>query len=138
MGVGASEIAVESFAARETYQRVVLDALRSTSSTGPFASPPCPRRRAGGAAATRSPAARRCCKPLRRAPCGSRAICPHLSKLRWGWQQHQHQPDALAALVVAHEVLIHSLGQQVHIVSPLDVACRAREGTLPPPPAWMR
>ncbi|GCA97394.1 hypothetical protein NCCNTM_10290 [Mycolicibacterium sp. NCC-Tsukiji] len=53
------------------------------------------------------------------------------------WQAGQHQPDALAALVVAHDVLVHSAGRQVHIVSPLDVARRAREGTLPPPPAWM-
>ena len=35
------------------------------------------------------------------------------------------------------DVLSHSIGQQVHIVSPLDVARRAREGKLEPPPAWM-
>jgi hypothetical protein len=48
------------------------------------------------------------------------------------WQAGQHQPDALAALVVAHDVLVHSVGQQVHIASPLDVARRAREGRIPP------
>ena len=45
-----------------------------------------------------------------------------------------HQPDSLAALVVAHDVLDHGQGQQMHIVSPLDVARRAREGQLPPHP----
>jgi hypothetical protein len=48
------------------------------------------------------------------------------------------QPDALAAVVVAHDVLVHSAVAQVHFVSPLDVARRAREGKVPPPPAWMR
>ncbi len=51
------------------------------------------------------------------------------------WQAGQHQPDSLAALVVAHDVLVHSLGARVHIVSPLNVARRAREGQMPPPPA---
>jgi hypothetical protein len=47
------------------------------------------------------------------------------------------RPDALASMVVAHDVLVHSAGHQVHIVSPLDVARRAREGLFPPPPEWM-
>jgi hypothetical protein len=38
----------------------------------------------------------------------------------------QHQSDALAALVVAHDVLVHSAGAQMHTFSPLDVARRAR------------
>lgn len=50
------------------------------------------------------------------------------------WQAGQHHPDALAAVVVVHDVLVHSVGQQWHIVSPLDAARRAREGTMPPPP----
>jgi len=43
----------------------------------------------------------------------------------------------LAATVVAHDVLVHAIGQQWHFVSPLDVARRAREGLVPPPPSWM-
>lgn len=54
------------------------------------------------------------------------------------WQTGQHQPDALAALVVAHDVLVHSMSQAWGFVSPLDVARRVREGAMPPPPAWMR
>jgi hypothetical protein len=53
------------------------------------------------------------------------------------WQAGQHQPDALAALVVAHDVLIHSAGQLMHIVSPHDAERRFREGRGAQPPAWM-
>jgi hypothetical protein len=38
------------------------------------------------------------------------------------WQQGQHQPDALAALVVAHDVLVHSAGQRVTIAVPVAAA----------------
>lgn len=52
------------------------------------------------------------------------------------WQTGQHQPDCIAAAVIAHDVLTH--GGQMHVVNPLDIARRAREGRIPPPPAWMR
>jgi hypothetical protein len=39
--------------------------------------------------------------------------------------------------VLADAVLVHSAGHHVHVVSPLDAARRAREGRMPPPPAWM-
>jgi hypothetical protein len=55
-----------------------------------------------------------------------------------GWQSGQHQPDCLAALTVAYDVLVHSAAGQVHLVSPLDIEQRVREGRMPPPPAWMR
>ena len=55
------------------------------------------------------------------------------------WQAGQHQPDALAALVVAHDVLVHAVGRQMHIAIP-DLTARLgdRQGIRPPPPAWMR
>ena len=37
------------------------------------------------------------------------------------WQAGQHQPDALAALVVAYDVLVHSAGRQWSFASPLDL-----------------
>ncbi|MGO9157847.1 hypothetical protein [Mycobacterium sp.] len=43
------------------------------------------------------------------------------------WQAGQHQPDALAALVVAHDVLVHAARQQIRIVSPVDLERRVRE-----------
>ena len=68
---------------------------------------------------------------------GTTRIAGHLPDLEPAavtWQSGQHQPDALAALVVAHDVLVHSAGQQMYIVSPLDAARHAREGRMP----WMR
>jgi hypothetical protein len=46
------------------------------------------------------------------------------------WQNGQHQPDALAALVVAHDVLVHSLGQRVVFASRVDAERRFRERGL--------
>jgi phage terminase large subunit-like protein len=136
--VGASEIAVEGFAARETYQRVVKDALRRAKLHRPIKVttwPPKGSGRGGGDAMARSAAL------LQGLETGATRIAGHLPGLESAavtWQAGQHQPDSLAALVVAHDVLVHSVGQGMHIVSPLDVERRAREGKLPPPPVWMR
>ena len=52
---------------------------------------------------------------------------PELEEQAVTWQQGQHQPDALAALVVAHDVLVHSAGQQIVLVPPqLDVSLSDR------------
>jgi phage terminase large subunit-like protein len=136
--VGASEIAVEGFAARETYQRVVMNALRRAKLKRPITVttwPPKGSGRGGGDAIARSAGL------LQGLETGTTRIAGHLPDLEGAavnWQSGQHQPDSLAALVVAHDVLVHSVGHRVHIVSPLDVERRAREGKLPPPPAWMR
>lgn len=42
------------------------------------------------------------------------------------WQAGQHQPDALAALVIAHDILAHAVGQRVTFASPLDAERRMR------------
>jgi hypothetical protein len=136
--VGASEIAVEGFAARETYRRVVSEALRRSKLNRPIKVstwPPKGSGRGQGDAVARSSAL------LQALEVGTCRIAGHLADLEAAavtWQAGQHQPDALAAVVVAHDVLIHSAGQQWHIVSPLDVERRAREGLVPPPPPWMR
>ena len=54
------------------------------------------------------------------------------------WQSGQHQPDSLAATVVAHDVLVHSIGPQWGLSSPLDTERRAREGTITSIPAYLR
>lgn len=51
------------------------------------------------------------------------------------WQAGQHQPDCIATAVIAHDVLAHGVGA---VASPIDLARRAREGRMPPPPLWMR
>jgi hypothetical protein len=48
-----------------------------------------------------------------------------------------HQPDCIAAVVIAHDVLAHGAGY-LTVASPIDTARRAREGRMPPPPLWMR
>jgi hypothetical protein len=37
------------------------------------------------------------------------------------WQAGQHQPDGLAALVVAHDVLVHAARRRWSFASPLDL-----------------
>ena len=61
---------------------------------------------------------------------------PSLQRQAVQWQVGAHQPDCLAALTVAHDVLVHGAGG-VTIVSPLDVERRMRQGAVPQPPAWM-
>ncbi|MCA2321560.1 hypothetical protein JF732_14755 [Mycobacterium intracellulare] len=42
------------------------------------------------------------------------------------------------AAAVGFDVLARSAGAQLTVVSPLDLARRAREGTMPPPPTYLR
>lgn len=136
--VGASEIAVEGFSARETYRRVVNDALRRAKLNRPIKVttwPPKGSGRGGGDALARSAAL------LQGLEVGTTRIAGHLPALEQAavtWQAGQHQPDSLAAVVVAHDVLVHSIGKQWGFASPVDAARRAREGTITSIPAWMR
>jgi hypothetical protein len=71
---------------------------------------------------------------------GTTRIAGHLPDLEQAaitWQAGQHQPDALAATVVAHDVLVHSIGQRWGFASPLDSERRAREGNITSLPTWM-
>lgn len=132
MDVGASEIAVEGFAARETYRRVVNDALRRAKLNRPIRVstwPPKGSGRGGGDAIARSAAL------IQGLETGTTRIAGHLPGLEGvavTWQAGQHQPDALAALVVAHDVLVHAAGQQWGFASPIDAARRAHAGRMPP------
>lgn len=126
--VGASEIAVESFAARETYQRVVHDALRRYRLDRPIrvtAWPPKGSGRGGGDAMARSAAL------IQGLEVGTVRIAGHLPDLEAAavqWQAGQHQPDSLAALVVAHDVAVHSVGGRMTFANPLDAARRHGRG----------
>ena len=46
------------------------------------------------------------------------------------WQAGMHQPDARAAFVVAHDLLVHAAGQRWLFASPLEVERRFRERGL--------
>jgi hypothetical protein len=136
--VGASEIAIEGFAARETYVRVAKEALKRVKLNRPIrvtSWPPKGSGRGGGDAMARSGAL---LQGLETGTCRVAGHFPDFEDAAVTWQAAQHQPDQLAALVVAHDVLVHSSGQRVAIASPLDVERRMREGRMPPPPEWMR
>ena len=72
---------------------------------------------------------------------GTTRIAGHLPALEGAavnWQAGQHQPDALAALVVAHDVLVHCAGQQWSFSSPVDVERRMRAQLITSIPAYLR
>jgi hypothetical protein len=110
VAVGASEIAVEGFAARETYMRVVREALSRARVDRPIVVsswPPKGRSRVGDAVA-------RSASLLQGFEVGTVRIAGHLPEFEQaavGWQSGQHQPDSLAALVVAHDVLVSGAGR---------------------------
>lgn len=135
--VGASEISVEAFAARATYERLVREALSRTKTRRAVRVtgwPPKGSDRGKGDAETRSLGLM---AALETGRCRVAGFLPTFEAQATSWQSGQHQPDRVAAAVVAFDVLDHGRGAQMHIVSPLDVERRARRGEIPPPPAWM-
>jgi hypothetical protein len=135
--VGASEIAVEAFSARATYTRLVTEVLGRFRVDRPIRVtgwPPKGTDRGKGDAVARSTGLLAAMETGRARVAGN---LPDFEAQAVTWEAGQHQPDRVAAAVVAHDVLSHSIGAQWHFVSPIDVARRAREGTMPPPPAWM-
>ena len=97
--------------------------------------PPKGSGRGGGDALARSAAL------LQGLEVGTTRIAGHLPDLEQAavtWQAGQHQPDALAALVVAHDVLVHSIGQQWSFSSPLDTERRLRERPITSIPEYLR
>ncbi|WP_019969753.1 terminase large subunit domain-containing protein [Mycobacterium sp. 141] len=136
ISTGASEIAIESFAAGTTYRAVVADVIKRMRPDRPIrvtAWPPKGSGRGKGDAEARSAALR---QALEVGTCRVAGHLPSFESQAVAWQSGQHQPDSLAAAVVAHDVLTAGAGV-VHIVTPLDIARRQREGKLPPPPPWM-
>lgn len=127
LDVGASEISIEAYSARETYQRVAKDALKRYKIDRPIkvsAWPPKGSGRGGGDSIARSSAL------IQGFEVGTVLLAGHhleLEEAAVQWQQGQHQPDCLAALVVAHDVLIHAVGQIWNFVSPIDLEKRRRE-----------
>ncbi|OBK97750.1 hypothetical protein A5645_05610 [Mycobacterium asiaticum] len=136
--VGASEIAVEAFAARATYTRLVVEVLPKYRLNRPIRVtgwPPKGTDRGKGDAVARSTGL---LAALETGRCRVAGYLPDFEAQAVTWEAGQHQPDRVAAAVVAYDVLAHSMGQQWAIVSPLDIERRVREGKIGPPPAWMR
>lgn len=116
--VGASEIAVEGFAARATYVRVVQEAIARAKVTRPIkvsSWPPKGTDRGRGDAVARSAAL------IQGLEVGTVRLAgefPRFEEKAVTWQAGQHQPDSVAALVVAHDVLIHAAGQRWQLAGP--------------------
>lgn len=114
--VGASEIAVEGFAARETYTRVVKEAIARAKVNRPIrvtSWPPKGRPRVGDAIARSSAL-------LQAMEVGTFRLAGHFPDFEERavqWQSGQHQPDNLAAAVVAHDVLVHAAGAEWQIAT---------------------
>ncbi|BBY84703.1 terminase large subunit domain-containing protein [Mycolicibacterium tokaiense] len=136
--VGASEVAIEAFSARTTYTRLVTEALPGYALNRPVRVtgwPPKGTDRGKGDAVTRATGLLAALETGRARVAG---YLPEFEAQAVTWEAGQHQPDRVAAAVVAYDVLAHSIGGQVTIASPIDTIRRHREGRMPPPPAWMR
>lgn len=119
--VGASKIVVESFSARETYRQVLDGAITDAVPPHPIeivSWPPIGSGRGGGDSMVRSTAL------LAQLENGKTRLVGHFPT--WeakatGWNAGQHQPDGVAALVVAHDELVHSAGLEWDIAAPFEV-----------------
>ena len=119
--VGASQIAVEGYSARETYTRMVREAIEKARAGGRLrhaikvsAWPEKGRPRPGDAIARSGPL-------LQALETGAARLAgrfPELEAAAVIWQRGQHQPDELAAWVVGHDVLVNSIGQAWDIAVP--------------------
>ncbi|GAA1462690.1 terminase large subunit domain-containing protein [Williamsia maris] len=118
MEVGASEIAIEGFTTAETYLQVTRTALDRYMREHPDAQhrPRITPWRARGDSVARSSAL---LQGLETGTVRLAGSFPSLEDAAVLWQQGQHQPDQLAALVVAHDVLIHSAGVRVTLAAPM-------------------
>ncbi|MGO9157324.1 terminase large subunit domain-containing protein [Mycobacterium sp.] len=117
--VGASEIAVEAFAAGATYTRVVKEALSRYKLNRPIritAWPPRGSQRGRGDAMARAAAL---LQGLETGSCRLAGHLPDFEQAAVTWQAGQHCPDSLSALVVAFDTLVHSTGQQWSFAAPL-------------------
>lgn len=120
--VGASVIAVEGFTTAATYKTVVENAIRSVRPAHPIR---VVIWRAKGDAIARSSAL------LQGLETGTVRVVGELPGLEGAavlWQAGQHQPDSLAALVVAHDVAVRAAGSTMTVARPPLAALQRRIG----------
>lgn len=123
IAVGASQITVEGFAARETYTRIVKAVIARAIERGDLnrgitvtSWPPKGRPRVGDAIARSSALL----QALEVGTCRLAGHFPDFEAKAIAWQAGQHQPDNLAALVIGHDECVHSAGLEWDLSSPLD------------------
>lgn len=115
--LGAAEIAVEAFSSGTTYVRVVKEALARRNpgrfiQVSPWPPKGTPRR---GDAVARSATL---LQALEVGTCRIAGHLPALEEAAVHWQAGQHQPDSVAALVIAHDRLAQVAGHQIAFGAP--------------------
>ncbi|MGB0971178.1 MAG: hypothetical protein ACPGVG_09485 [Mycobacterium sp.] len=125
----ATQIAVEAFSAREGYLSVVRSALQRYQTPHPIIvtawRPP------GNVSAPLA----RSAKLIQSLEIGQCRIAGRLIELEdsmTGWHADRHQPDSLAALVVAFETLAPMVAQPITFASPLDITRRVSDRDVRP------
>ncbi len=127
---------METFTAREGYLSVLNTAMRRYRLPHPIrvsSWPPKGDKSGRGRGDTMA----RSAKLIQGLETGMVRIAGHLDSLEAQavtWQAGAHQPDCLAALVVAHDLLTH--GGVITVASPLDAERRMRRGGHHAP-SWM-
>lgn len=142
--VGASQIAVEGYSARETYSRMVKDAIERARIAGRLRHavrvttwPEKGKPRPGDALARSGPLL----QALETGTARLAGVFPKFEETAITWQAGQHQPDRLAAWVVGHDVLVSSAGQVWDIAGPPEPpagASRESAGSVTVLDDWMR
>lgn len=130
LDVGASEVVVEAFTARQGYLSVVRNALARHPAAHVMVSawPPKGQGNKGNSLA-------RSAKLVQGLETGTVRLVgslPGWETAATSWQGGEHQADCVAATVVAHDVL--SRGGGVYIADPVDAQRRALTSE---PPAWL-
>ncbi|CAN3128595.1 hypothetical protein ACNUDN_11800 [Mycobacterium sp. smrl_JER01] len=128
LDVGASEISVEAFAAGTTYTRVVKEALARARPDRHIIVSPWPPR---GSGRGKGDAVARAAALLQAAEVGTFRLAGHHPD--WeaqavGWQSGQHQPDRVAAAVIAHDVLVHAAAGRMTLAAPIGRIGEHRSG----------
>lgn len=119
--LGASAIVVEGFSAATTYSRLVTEALhrqRPSHHISVSTWPPKGRSRVGDAVARSAGLL----AALENGGCVVAGRLPDLEAAMVGWQPGMHQPDSVAAAVIAFDVLSHAAGERCVIAAPVGVA----------------
>ncbi|MEU7767911.1 terminase family protein [Nocardia sp. NPDC049190] len=131
LDVGASKILVEGFSAATTYRAVVRDALRRSTTDRPIQVTSWPPKGAGrtGDALARSAGL---IQGLEVGTCRIAGQLFEFERAATQWHAGQHQPDALAAAVIAFDTLSRSVGQRMTFGSPLAAERRAGAGKVTP------
>lgn len=132
--VGASQIAVEGYTARETYTRMVKEAIARAIADGRLkhsvrvtAWPEKGKPRPGDAIARSGPLL----QALETGKARLAGFFPKFEETAITWQAGQHQPDRLAAWVVGHDVLVSSVGKSWDIAGPVSSSGGASVHVLP-------